>query len=175
MKDLKAVDDGKYVAHINESMMNFDHNSLQLFDSSSQAEDTSRIEGSETDKRSSAGSSQKGRGQMSVKGRIRLNLDEIENISDCDLDSIKNNSARAVTFNQFELTKNIMNPKQDTSTEHSQIQDLDQTAKIQENINASSFELVNHSTEHGMASASSTKRRIDHQHTRKSLGDLDEK
>ncbi len=46
------------------------------------------------------------------KRHLRLNLDEIENISDCDLESNKNTSAWAVTFNQFELTKNvIMNHK----------------------------------------------------------------
>lgn len=40
---------------------------------------------------------------------LQLHLDEIENISDCDIDSIKNTSARAITFNQFELTKNMIN------------------------------------------------------------------
>ena len=34
-----------------------------------------------------------------TKKHLKLNLDEIENISDCDLDSNKNSSARAVTFN----------------------------------------------------------------------------
>lgn len=33
------------------------------------------------------------------KKKLTLNLDEIENISDQDLDSVKNTSARAVTFN----------------------------------------------------------------------------
>jgi hypothetical protein len=44
---------------------------------------------------------------MRGQGRgFRLNLDGIEDISDCDVDSIKNTSARAITFNQFEQTKN---------------------------------------------------------------------
>lgn len=40
----------------------------------------------------------KGKVSLNKKG-LKLNLDEIENISDCDLDSIKNTSARATTFN----------------------------------------------------------------------------
>lgn len=46
------------------------------------------------------------------KKKLTLNLDEIENISDQDLDSVKNTSARAVTFNQFELTKGFSGFKQ---------------------------------------------------------------
>lgn len=34
--------------------------------------------------------------------KLQLHLEEIENISDYDIDSIKNTSARAITFNQFE-------------------------------------------------------------------------
>ena len=33
--------------------------------------------------------------------KLSLNLDDIENISDYDIDSIKNTSAREVTYNQF--------------------------------------------------------------------------
>ncbi len=79
-----------------------------------------------------------------AKKGLRLDLDHIENISDCDLDSAKNTSARAVTFNQFELTNNMMNPKgrnDEEDTENNITVELDSNPRSgkEKGVNASAI------------------------------------
>lgn len=74
--------------------MNVDQHSLQLFESCSNADETERNNYDQNMSTIKRGS------QLTMnKKKLTLNLDEIENISDQDLDSVKNTSARAVTFN----------------------------------------------------------------------------
>ena len=77
-------------------MGNENENSLQLFDSATIGESNRDGESSDFNNRPS---------QNTIKSggrRLKLNLDGIEDLDDCDVDSIKNTSARAITFHQFE-------------------------------------------------------------------------
>ncbi|CDW90269.1 UNKNOWN [Stylonychia lemnae] len=143
-----------------DSEMNFDNQSLQLFDSASQAEETDRnTEGFD----SKQGTQKKNSLIEGRQKKMNLNLEDIENISDLDLESVKN-SDRAITFNQFELTKNIMmngiGINEDSKVDLNQTNgELDNSNK-QDKINSSQIELITSITDNQMNSASSSDRRI---------------
>lgn len=137
---------------------------LQLFESTSQqdsARDYSDREDNHTNSTPSPGKKQ----IVINHKRLHLQLDEIENNSDYDVDSIKNTSARAITFNQFEQTKNHTNNGPNSSVNHSTLDiqntsdmgDLDASKKLTDKLNASHLELINQATE--MGSAISTERK----------------
>lgn len=61
--------------------------------------------------------------KSSLRGKkLQLNIDEMDNISECDLDSNKNTTAKQIAFIEFDLNKQQQqhsgeNDKNDTLTE----------------------------------------------------------
>lgn len=118
-----------------------------------------------------------------------MNLDGIEDMSDYDVESIKNTSARAITFNQFEQTKNNLRLGNQSNNTNSaghdtaghvtgSNADLDKSSKANEKLNCSNIELITGATE--IASAQSSERRVKNLSgqfgtMRKSLGLNDDK
>eukprot|EP00347_Sterkiella_histriomuscorum_P024085 403332358 len=150
----------------NDSVVNLDQHSLQLFESQSMADETDRNTYDQNMSSIKRGS------QLTMnKKKLTLNLDDIENISDQDLDSVKNTSARAVTFNQFELTKSLQNQLQrpddddqvdtdQSGMDPNQTQNLDIQKISKDKFNVSSIELIGQTSDNIISSASSSHRRI---------------
>ncbi len=125
------------------SVLQNEDNSLQLFESASVSE-TNR----EGDHSPEAGSrpTQNTLNKKESNKKLNLNLEGIDDISDCDVDSIKNTSARAITFHQFEQTKNIMKEK-DGENQTTENNDLNNSHKMKEKLNQSHLELITSGTE----------------------------
>ena len=120
--------------------------SLQLFESGSNADETGR---------------QASDSKRPKPRNLRLNLDDIDDM--CDHDEESSASARAATFNQFEVSKN---GAKEEANETVELDSQPHRAPF-DRANASAIELVasRSATEHGMISAQSVQRRT------KSIGD----